>query len=236
MHGRIWAKLETLKKTTWIPKTKDGDGGPTDSKFSGIPWLAQDESWPTCPNCRMPMQLFLQLNLETAPGLPEGLERKGLFQIFYCTNADPCCEVECEAFFPFAVSVLLRVVNPHGISGSPAQSPVPNAFPPKTILDWKRQDDYPNWEEREDLGVSLSDEEAEAIDIFPHIGEKLMGWPTWVQGVEYPDCPNCGETMRFLFQIDSEHNLPYMFGDAGCGHITFCANHPERMAFSWACY
>ena len=55
---------------------------------------------------------------------------------------------------------------------------------------------------------------------FPHSGEKLGGWPMWVQSVEYPSCPECGAEMTLLFQIDSERNLPYMFGDVGCGHIT----------------
>jgi hypothetical protein len=41
--------------------------------------------------------------------------------------------------------------------------------------------------------------------------------------------------MHLLFQIDSEDNLPYMFGDAGCGHITQCPKHPHRLAFGWAC-
>lgn len=38
-----------------------------------------------------------------------------------------------------------------------------------------------------------------------------------------------------LFQIDSEDNIPYMFGDTGCGHITYCEKHPRVLAFGWAC-
>lgn len=65
--------------------------------------------------------------------------------------------------------------------------------------------------------------------------DKLLGWPNWVQGVEYPSCTKCDATMRHLFQIDSEQNVAHMFGDAGRGHITQCPNHPNILAFSWAC-
>src|SRR5205085_9692765 len=109
-------------------------------------------------------------------------------------------------------------------------------FPARTITGWKPVDDYPNWEEAEQLGLDLSDDEIEAIEeYYPISGDKLGGWPDWVQGVEYPACPSCGETMRLVFQIDSEDNLPYMFGDAGCGHITQCKTHKEQLAFGWAC-
>ena len=66
-------------------------------------------------------------------------------------------------------------------------------------------------------------------------GDKLAGWPAWVQGVEYPNCPRCGRRMAHVFQVDSEDHVPFMFGDAGCGHITQCPEHKEVVAFGWAC-
>jgi hypothetical protein len=42
--------------------------------------------------------------------------------------------------------------------------------------------------------------------------------------------------MWHVFQIDSEDNLPYMFGDVGCAHITQCPEHKEVVAFGWACH
>ena len=87
------------------------------------------------------------------------------------------------------------------------------------------------------VGTALTDEEAEALaeQDFPRSGEKLRGWPAWVQSVEYPSCPECGRRMELLLQIDSEQNLPYMFGDAGIGHITQCPEHRDQLAFGWAC-
>jgi len=66
-------------------------------------------------------------------------------------------------------------------------------------------------------------------------GDKPGGWPDWVQGAEYPACPTCGARMGLVFQLDSEDNLPTMFGDMGCGHVTQCSVHRDVLAFGWAC-
>lgn len=65
--------------------------------------------------------------------------------------------------------------------------------------------------------------------------DKLGGWPRWIQGAEYPTCPTCQNSMRVVFQIDSEDHIPYMFGDSGIGHITQCPEHHNVVAFGWAC-
>ena len=87
------------------------------------------------------------------------------------------------------------------------------------------------------MGVELADGEWEALAEggYPRAGDKLAGWPYWVQDVEYPDCPKCGERMRLVFQIDSGDNLPFDFGDVGCGHVTQCTEHKGVLAFGWAC-
>ena len=69
----------------------------------------------------------------------------------------------------------------------------------------------------------------------PHNRDKLGGWPHWIQGVEYPDCPQCNTRMQLVFQIDSNDNVPHMFGDVGCGHITQCPTHKDVVTFGWAC-
>ena len=81
-----------------------------------------------------------------------------------------------------------------------------------------------------------ADDELEDDVIFQVIeGDKLAGYPNWIQGVEYPNCPECQRRMQFVFQIDSQDNLPVMFGDVGCGHITQCPEHKQILTFSWAC-
>jgi hypothetical protein len=41
--------------------------------------------------------------------------------------------------------------------------------------------------------------------------------------------------MRYVFQYTGDE-LPFMLGDSGIGHITQCPDHPEVVAFAWACH
>jgi hypothetical protein len=228
--------FQALMRKAYQPIVSPGDGPLAGSKFSGRPFLNQGEQWPVCPNCGQRMQLFVQLDLDTLPEPLRGEFGSGILQMFYCTNKNPLCEMDCGAWAPFSKSQLVRIVQPQErIEIAAAYDDT--FFPPKQIVGWQPLDDYPNWEEGEELGVMLSDEEQEALGElgFPLSGDKLVGWPDWVQVIEYPDCPICGEKMRLVFQIDSEDNLPHMFGDVGCGHITQCKTHKEQLAFGWAC-
>lgn len=230
--------LEPYKRQAWTPNIIEEESNPKSSKFSGIPALSKDETWPCCSNCDEPMQLFLQLNSQDLPEPEKSVFGEGILQVFYCTNWDKECEASCEAFFPFSKSTLLRVVDFNGeLMELPEQSLVKDAFPERHIVGWEPKVDYPSCEELGDLGVKLSDEQSHLLcDLeYPLPKDKLLGWPSWVQGVEYPDCPECGKSMKLIFQIDSNDNLPYMFGDVGCSHITQCEIHKNTLAIAWAC-
>jgi hypothetical protein len=232
-------QLKPFRRNAWFPRVAFRSAARDASKFSGTPALAEEEAWPLCRHCRQPMQLFIQLNSAHLPqeaGQPFG---DGFLQVFYCTNKETSCETECEAFFPFSQSTLVRVLDfTRAQTQGSIDNPVNGAFPEKAITGWEVQADYPNGEELDELGCSLSDEQFECLSEmgYPLPKDKLLGWPFWVQGVEYPECPDCGKRMNLIFQIDSEDNLPYMFGDVGCAHITQCATHKDRMAIAWACH
>ncbi len=59
---------------------------------------------------------------------------------------------------------------------------------------------------------------------------RVGGHPTWVQSAEYPGCPQCGETMIFLLQLDSDLPLAqgddvqnlWMWGSGGIGTVFWC--------------
>lgn len=40
--------------------------------------------------------------------------------------------------------------------------------------------------------------------------------------------------MKYIVQIDSEVNIPYIFGDYGCGHITQCSEYKDIFGFKFA--
>jgi uncharacterized protein YwqG len=232
-------RLRPFQRAAWLPDVVDGDGLPAASKFSGIPVLGANERWPHCPNCGRPMQLFVQLNAADLPGEQTDRLLGGFLQLFYCTSHEPQCESECEAYRPHSRSTLLRLLPAPSAVAEHTEAPPSDAFAAKRIVGWKTVVDLPNWSEHEPLGIRLSDEESEALDQAERVtltGEKLAGWPFWIQGVEYPSCRRCARRMELLFQIDSEQNLPYMFGDVGIGHITQCPEHLDELAFGWACH
>jgi hypothetical protein len=63
---------------------------------------------------------------------------------------------------------------------------------------------------------------------------RIGGHPTWVQSAEYPKCPECSSTMRFLLQLDSELDKGWLWGSGGILYVFWC----DRCAISgqlWQC-
>jgi uncharacterized protein YwqG len=229
--SEIWQtlsnKLQGLNRKAWKPWVENGDSSIIESKFSGTPWLAVGEAWPACQFCNQPMPLFLQLNLDSLPRELNGIFGTGLMQLFYCTS--------CDDFEPFTGCHLVRIVQPASSVGSVISTPIQDPFPAKKILGWKEmEEEFPDYRECERIGIVIEEEEKEYLN--PELGDKLGGWPHWIQDIEYPSCRICGNPMRLVFQLDSNDNLPFMFGDSGCGHITQCSEHKEELAFGWACF
>jgi hypothetical protein len=236
-------KIAVYKRNTWMPVIEDEAQDLLASKIGGKAYIPEGESFPSCPNCKEEMTLFLQLNPKDLPEQNDlALEKGKLIQLFYCTNQDPHCEVECEAYFPFSKSVLARTLP---LPSSPpadlfAQPAAKRQFKEKLITDWVPYDDYPDWHEMQLGDARLSENEVEMLENsesgIPKAADKLGGWPYWVQGVEYPSCPACGIQMQMIFQLDSNHHLPYMFGDAGIAHLHQCRLHKDILALGWAGY
>lgn len=238
-------------RPAWKPRV-GGAAAPFSSRFGGSPILAAGEAWPACGSCGDPMQFFLQLALTHCP-TSFGAREGGLLQMFYCSRDDG----SCETWSAFSGTHLVRILD---VPGALAPHPAGLApFPERAVLGWEALTDYPAPEDHRALGVAydydfknkrvsarcaelglqlldvdIDLDVAEAIAT-SEAGDKLGGWPAWVQGVEYPSCTECGQTMRLVLQVDSEDNVPFMFGDVGCGHITQCPAHPSVLTFAWAC-
>lgn len=230
------AQLEKFKHTAYLPiTTSEKSKFSAVSKMGGLPYLRNINDWPVCPNCNKHMQLFLQLDLKSLP------EKKddGLLQFFYCTNEDPCCESDLEAFFPFSKGSHARIIKVEGDSIK-IEPMLDELFPEKQITGWDAVDDYPHAEEYEHLGLNIHEDVVEHLqttEIREAVqGDKLFGWPYWVQSTEYPYDRQTENQMQLLFQIDSEYNLPYMFGDSGVGHLTQSPDNRNELGFGWACH
>jgi hypothetical protein len=173
------------------------------------------------------MPLLAQLAIDTLPkdARPAG---NGLIQAFYC---DGDCEVDMEGWRPFSDGSVVRLV----AGGPGAPSGAGRQHPSHRVERWDpREGDLPTWDEAAEHGIDYPDEYVDDDVELAKGGDKLGGWPAWVQSVEYPDCPRCGNRMAYLLQIDSEDHVPIMFGDLGTAHVTQCRQHPNVLAFRWA--
>lgn len=234
-------KLAPFKRTAYIPTTAvKPHSFSTHSKIGGYPYLRNEQDWPVCPNCKKNMQLFVQLNLAELPTQQED----GLIQLFYCTNSGLLCEGEMQAYIPFSKSVVCRKIAIEGSSAS-TKPVLDELFEEKHITSWTAKDDYPSQEEYESLNIDLDIYDDVFEDIYmlmeeretglPLDGDKLFGWPHWIQSLEYPYDRVHKVRMELLFQLDSEVNLPFMFGDVGVGHLTQSPKNPNELGFGWAC-
>lgn len=61
------------------------------------------------------------------------------------------------------------------------------------------------------------------------------GDPSLIQGPHEPACPNCGQSMRFLFQFDDVTEDGQM-GDCGVGYVYGCDTHPDLCLGFVDCY
>jgi uncharacterized protein YwqG len=232
-------KVKAQVKKCWIPQVEETeDVSKVESKFGGIPALKEGELWPPCPNCSKDLTLFLQLNLAELPApIQSSLGSKGVFQAFLC------CTTECDGCIEDGETTgrVLRVWDHTSCklaTGVVNRGAVPLAA--KCINAWKSLDDYPGYEDCQDAGLDLDDDECDALQDMQASGDKLGGWPTWVQSAEWANCSHCGKKMVHLFQIESEAAVDYMWGDAGNCHIQMCPNldcHSKGGSFDldWAC-
>ncbi|MEM3341423.1 MAG: DUF1963 domain-containing protein [Thermoplasmata archaeon] len=236
MKINLKERLAGLKKSFWKPSVKSGDGGLTDSKYGGIPYIAKGEPWPACRSCSAPLQFFLQLNLSeltSTLGWPFGT---GLLQLFVCVSRQPGCYNA-----PF-----VRVVQPV-VSSEDSKSQEKIRLPdtgvkikPKKIVKWKEGSEYPDFYTMLNiLGIDSSSDLTASLEKYrekyPAQGDKLCGWRFMLQMGEEPECPICGKRMPLLFQLFSDINVEYMFGDGGAMYVFQCEEHREQVDAYWEC-
>lgn len=214
--------LQKYKRDTHFPIVENGDGSLTDSKYGGIPYVVQGESWPICNykycKCGYPMEFVVQINLDTLP-FNETKFGNGILQVWSCPN--------------MSNSVKARIIRPIDTAGAKIQVPE-NSFPAKRIVGWKRTDDYPYLEEieEEDLDEEIWDElDERAAWEYPVGEDKIGGWPSWRQRVEYPRCPICQQEMTTLLlqMAGGSENHKWDEDSTGMGYILQCPNHKNEV-------
>jgi hypothetical protein len=228
--AELLALLKPHERTAWLPRTVAEDHGAAASKFGGMALVSAEYPAPDCPCCGQPLPLFVQLNPQDLPAEVAPKLRGQMLQLFYCVNE------ACEPWRTGFLSQIVRLV--------PIQEPVAGALPVvslpcQSIVGWQDHSEPPHPYEWAGLGVHVGDDESELLEESGHYRctgcDKLGGWSYWIQDLEHAVCPHCKTDMDVLFQLASEDHLPYMFGDAGIGHIYQCPLHPAELGFNWSC-
>src|SRR5262249_31205970 len=161
----------------------------------------------TCPRCGAPMALFLQLDLAALPEELGGELDSGLLQMFFCVSRRECATRGEGCREPFSPYQLLRRVCP-GPGGPPSALPTfDHEIPARRITGWEPVEDYPDRTEWPDFGIEADDDVADALcdlGYAPRQRDKLLGWPSWPQYVDYPSCRVCGRQLWLVFQLESD--------------------------------
>ena len=226
---RLEARLRSAKTPCFEPILETGDGAPEDAKMGGTP-LGDP---PVCKGCKRTMVLLLQLD---PAALPDGapLTGKGPLQVFHCGKHD--CDYGDTTHSPGGTGVLLRMGLPKPKVADKEKKPKKEKPKPvakgqaSRIVGWKKGFDLPGAADAEELKLDAKEARLMAAQR-SRDGDKLGGYPNWIQSPNCPSCPSCGEPMKFVVQLSARL---VDFGDSGLGYVHQCAKHPAKLAFSWS--
>lgn len=227
--------LNKHSKKAYIPLTETvKEEHSIHSKFGGLPYLTPENEYPKCSNCGKHLQLLVQLNLED---LPENTEN-GLIQLYFCTNPNTQCESKLTSK-NITTSIFRKLeITGNSVIDSPDKEPI---FPEKRITQFIEFIDYPHREDYYKMGIELQVPDA----IYDYMmannigttnaNDKLFGYPHWLQSSEFTNTLK-SDNEHLLFQLASNDNLPFMFGDSGIGYLLKNRNHNNPLSFYWQCF
>lgn len=92
------------------------------------------------------------------------------------------------------------------------------------------------------LNLARDDAEAVADALAHHPGDKLLGWPSWEQGADWPEAAD-GRPMTLLMQLqmydaalpEGGGLAPGLLAGDGVAQVFVTAEGPPEFAFRWAC-
>ncbi|KRD62823.1 hypothetical protein ASE40_03260 [Flavobacterium sp. Root935] len=215
-----------------LEESEQQENNPLISHFGGNPYFEIGEEWPKSENGNYQTFMF-QIYNDGTINLPENIK---LIQFFYDWELFPC--YTDEDGWQFKIYEKLNPENTVKI-----EQPVLTTSVDYCEVTFNKIKSLPNWdsidlysEKAFQLCCILNDEHP--YDSYINTVEKLVGtrdfesqiggYAHWLQGDLTPPKEN-NKPMDLLFQIDSEHNAGYMWGDIGLAYVFYDAvtNHVE---------
>jgi uncharacterized protein YwqG/predicted DNA-binding WGR domain protein len=228
--GRALRTLKKWERTAYLPVLESRPIDPASAlgdKFGGMPWISDAAPWPELDGEQM--EFLFQLELaKRLRSFPKGL----LLQCFYSWKGD------YASYDPWAPTACVRFVRP---KGRPVVDPLAELYPENAIVDYTERIELPGYasrETREELAAieHLLDPVLDVDPRFDRRGDKLGGWPDFIQDEELVRCRICGEALLELVQIESGRALPLVWGDMGVAYVVACPKHLTEATLFWQCH
>ncbi len=163
-----------------------------ESKLGGEFLWPANETWPICPEFRIPMQGILQLRLDDAPPQFPIRPKADLFQLFWTPRTTKAGPPHVSGFWRTEAEVYEPFPNP----GLPETADI-GFVPVQCRLFPERVVEYPPVE----LMPKQMRERIESIPFPAARGTKAGGWPRVPGGA--PKCTTCVHPMDYLLTVDS---------------------------------
>ena len=234
--------IKTLIKTATKIEVQAASRPPENSQlqshFGGQPYFEEDEQWATNEDGR-PLDFIFQIFNNDEIELPDSIR---LVQFFYDWEEFPWDSADSGWFVKIYQTLntdkLISIEKPSELEKSKFCEI--KFKPVESLPDWEGIDLYSL--QAGNLSCVLDEDEPwgnylKAVEKL--IGEQdyqsqLSGYPKWVQGESTPQNEK-GDTMKLLFQIDSEDNAGLMWGDVGLIYV-FYDEESKSIEFILQCY
>ncbi len=246
--------FEPFKKDCFLPILGfPNDRRYVGTRYGGRPSRTKLRDWPRCGACKKSMTFLFQIDLAELDLEQKRTNLVQLFMCASDRCALRESAHINEPFSP-GTRVIISPEDSRKMSeeGFPNDiQEVPNLF---VVADWKRISDYPNLIEMETLGLAAPvlgrgpgpvlgrgprgpgeaiyrfrgenvNQEVKDLQKKTSSGDKALGWPVWIQEVEYPHCETCQKPMELLYQIVDQLFIDFGFSPGAAGFLFWCSEH-----------
>jgi uncharacterized protein YwqG len=223
---KIFEQIDKLLRPTSVAQIGKArpNGNVLTSRFGGHFVGLSGEEWPLFRGRNM--LPLIQVRLDELPLVPDELANIALFSVFVDPELPPVEAVNGNGWLIRTYSSLTSL---EPIATPAAINPL-KAFQILWVLEEK---DSPSWEDVWEIIKALDTNETEPLlELFQvryktSHKTKIGGWPSFIQSGIASDEP-------FIFQINSEPKVNWIWGDNGSGY--FFRDSSQTWKLYWQCY